>query len=143
MSLLGLQRSDINPKNSSIHFTKSVKPRSNFVEQKCVFSRRNNFCHSCQNKQTAIFGNWHGCTKSWKKKSNVSFMSKVPMYKNNRNNDISLLDNAPPYLVGCVIEKWYLWVYPVYVLEKHYGIMPLNIVMVKIDDGCVILDFEI
>ena len=51
--------------------------------------------------------------------------------------------HPPKYLVGCVIEKWYLWVYPVYVLEKHYGIMPLNIVMVKIDDGCVILDFEI
>ena len=79
LSLLGLQRSDINPKNSSIHFTKSVKPRSNFMEQKCVFSWRNNFCHYCQNKQTAIFGNWHGCTKSWKKKSNVSFMSKVYM----------------------------------------------------------------
>ena len=77
------------------------------------------------------------------KKEVERFLYVKGMYKNNRNNDISLLDNAPPYLVGSVIEKWYLWVYPVYVLEKHYGIMPLNIVMVKIDDGCVILDFEI
>ena len=77
------------------------------------------------------------------KKEVERFLYVKGIYENNIKNDISLLDNAPNYLDGCVIEKWYLWVYPVYVLEKHYGIMQLNIVMVKIGDGCVILDFEI